>query len=160
MSLKKEDYERLDNLPDDEAILELDELLGTENDKQIVKEDVSGIVEQEEKIVYYEIENIFKNPESKAYRSRLRMWKNPPVLVIKDSDDNQVQFALTENLTNDLIESLNEVQRAYYGFAEPERKDLPDKFTERIAVYFKEAPVKTSVGIFVLLFTLFLLIWS
>lgn len=160
--LSKEDYpelnfEELDNMEDDEAVLEIDKFI-EQNDKVVERDYLSSLIEQEDNnLVYYEVENIYKNENNRAYKNRLILKKNPPILVIKDIEDNEANFILTENLTDELIETLKEVKRAYSGFSGPSKLDRPKKFLDKFGYYAKENPIKVIVPfiIIVLLLTLF-----
>ena len=144
------DFKKLDEMSDDEAILEIDKFT-KENDTIIEQDYLSSLVKQEYRLVYYEIENIYSNPKSKAYRSRLKLKKDPPVLTIKDDYDNEAVFYLTENLTDELIGTLQQVKRAYYGFSGPAPLDVPDKFIDKIGYYAKNHPLKVFLPILTLI---------
>lgn len=150
------DFERLDSLPDKEAIDEINTLFD-ENDRLVEKDYLSSFLEQQDRLVYYEIENIFKNSKTKAYKNRLILKKNPPVLVVKDDLENEARFILTENFTEDLIKSLKEVQRAYYGFSAPKEMDIPDKWSEKVFYFLKRNPLKIIIPI-ILIIALIILI--
>lgn len=150
------DFERLDSLPDKEAIEEINTLFD-ENDRLVEKDYLSSFLEQQDRLVYYEIENIFKNSKTKAYKNRLILKKNPPVLVIKDDLENEARFILTENFTEDLIKSLKEVQRAYYGFSAPKEMDIPDKWSDKVFYFLKRNPLKIIIPI-ILIIALIILI--
>lgn len=149
------DFKKLDKMTDDEAILEIDKLTD-ENDTIIEQDYLSSLVEQKDRLVYYEIENIYRNPKSKAYKNRLLLRRSPPILIIKDDFDNEANFFLTENLTDELIDSLQQVKRAYYGFSGPTKLDMPDKFIDKIGYYAKNQPIKVIIPIILIVILVFL----
>lgn len=150
------DFNKLDSMSDDEAILELDKMTG-KNDELIEKDYLSSLINQKDRMVYYEVENIYNNPQKKTFQNRFKMRKNPPILVIKDDVGNEAKFFLTENLTDELSETLRQVKRAYYGFHKPSDMYVPEKFHEKIRYYIKNNPFKILSSIFLILFLLTLL---
>lgn len=151
------DYELLDSMSDDEAIIELDKITG-ENDKIVEQDYLSSLIEQDERLVYYEIENIYVDSKKRRYKNRLKLRKNPPVLIVRDDYDNEASFYLTENLTEELINTLNQVQRAYYGFDGPSDLDIPDKFIDKIGYYAKNNPFKLLLPILVIALIVMLIV--
>ena len=145
------DVEKLDKMSDDEAILELDKVM-SQNDEVVEKDYLSALLDQGERLVYYHVENIYHNEETRAYKNRFKLRKNPPVLIVRDEDDNEVRFYLTENLTDELSETLKQVKRAYYGFNGPQDMNVPDKLLDKIKYYIKKKPLKISVTILIVLF--------
>lgn len=144
------DFDRLDELSDDEAIVELDKVID-ENDKLIERDYLTALAEQNDgKLVYYEVENIYKSPSSNMYKNKLRLRKDPPTLVIKDDYGNEASFKLTENLNNDLSRTLNEVDRAYLGFSGPKKLDVPDNFKDRMKYYVKNDFFKLLLPVIVI----------
>ena len=132
-----------DNLPNDNS---------EKNDSIIIRDYLSSLVNQGEQIVYYEVENIYSELGSKKYKNKLLLKKDPPTLLIKDNLDNEAVFYLTENLTDELINTLKEVKRAYYGFDSPIDINLPNKWSEKVLYYTKKHPFKILFPIFVILF--------
>lgn len=152
-TLKNEDiidYDKLDEMSDEEAITELDKIMG-QNDTLIEKDYLSSLVEQEDRLVYYEVENIYRNSQSKAYKNKFNMRKDPPVLVVKDNYGNEAEFHLTENLTDELIHTLGEVKRGYLGFSGPIDLNRPTKLIDKIKYYFKKNPFKIAFPILLII---------
>lgn len=147
------DYKRLESLSDDEAVIELDKLTG-QNDEIVERDYLSSLVSQDDRLVYYEIENIYSNEEARAFKNRLKMRRDPPVLVVKDDFGNQAKFYLTENLTDELTETLRQVKRAYHGFNNPSDMNMPEKFVDRVKYYIKNNPFKVSATVFLILFAI------
>lgn len=143
--------EKLEGLNDKDSIEELDKLTG-QNDSILEKAYLSGLIQQEEKEIFFEVENIYYNPEKRLFKNRLKLRKDPPVLVIRDSEGIEVEFKLTENLTDELTETLKQVKRAYYGFSSPSDIHVPSKTSEKIIYLIKKNKVKLIVTIFILLF--------
>lgn len=146
--LDNEENERM--LDDDEEVLEI------ENDTLIEREYLSSLLEQKDRLVYYQVENIYKDEKKRLYRSRLNLKKDPPVLVIRDDEENEVRFYLTENLTDELSETLRQVKRAYYGFSGPSDINMPKGFFNKIKYYIKNNPLKVIGGIAILGFLIIL----
>lgn len=139
------------SITDDEAIEKLDETTG-KNDKIIAKDYLSIVVEQEkDKLVYYEIENIYKGDTGKRYKNRFNLRKEPPTLTLRDNLDNEATFLLTENVTEDLVKSLKEVQRAYAGYSGPQDLNMPESLFGKISYYFRKNPIKIIFPIFVII---------
>lgn len=134
--------EDLDDMTEEEAIAKLDEILG-ENDSIVEQDYLSSLVQQEDRLVYYEVENIYQNAKKRTYKSKLKLRRHPPTLTVRDDLGNEAIFYLTENLTDELIETLKDVKKAYLGFSGPSKMGVPDKFTDKILYYMKENPIKT-----------------
>lgn len=145
------EIKRLDGLSDDEAIIELDKLTG-KNDSIIEKDYLSSLVEQNDRVVYYSIENIYQSKSRRRFKNRMKLRKEPPVLIIKDDLGNEAIFYLTENLTDELSETLRQIKRAYYGFSSPTDINMPDKLLDRIKYFIKKNPFKILSTIFLILF--------
>lgn len=130
----------------------------SKNDSILEKGYLTSLIKQgegdEESLVFYEVTNIYSNTKKKIYKNKYRLKKEPPLLTIKDSEDNLVEFELTENFTNELMSTLNEVKRAYYGFEGPVDINAPDKFLDKVKYYVSKNPVKLIllVGIFIYFF--------
>lgn len=148
------EFEYLNDLSDDEAIIELDKLV-QKNDKILEQASVATLIEQDEdeNLIFYNIKGLHRNKDEKAYKNRLTMRRNPPILEIKDSDENEVSFLLTENLVKTLQDSLGEVERAYNGYAKKETKvkkeSIGDKLT-KLKLFMKDNPAK-AVAAFALI---------
>lgn len=138
--------DNLENLTDDEFINSFDK-----NDEILKKDYLSSLVDQKERIIYYEIENIYSNKEKRKYKNKMQLKKNPPILIIKDDFENEAIFYLTENLTDELIDTLKEVKRAYYGFDGPMDLNAPNKFIDKIIYYAKNKPFKLALPIIVVI---------
>lgn len=147
------DLSRLEQMSDDEAVIELDKLTG-KNDEILEKDYLSSLVSQDDRLIYYEVENIYNDPKKKVFRNRLKMRRDPPVLVIRDDFENEAKFYLTENLTDELSETLRQVKRAYYGFNNPSDIHMPEKFIDKIKYFIKKNPFKVLSTILLLLFIL------
>lgn len=130
----------------------------TKNDSILERDYLSSLVEQEDRLVYYEVENIYSNQKTKSYRNKLSLKKDPPVLVIKDNQENEASFLLTENITNELLGTLKEVERAYYGFSGPKELNQPSGFKNRLFFYFKSQPLKLLLPVLITAFTLFFIL--
>lgn len=150
------DFDKLNELSDDEAVKELDKMTG-KNDELIEKDYLNSLINQKDRMIYYEVENIYSNPEKKIFQNRLKMRRNPPTLTIKDDLGNSAKFTLTENLTDELSETLKQVKRAYYGFHKPSDMYVPERFVDKIRYYVKKNPFKILSGIFLILFLLTLI---
>lgn len=150
------DFDKLNKLSDDEAVKELDKMTG-KNDELIEKDYLNSLINQKDRMIYYEVENIYSNPEKKIFQNRLKMRRNPPTLIIKDDLGNSAKFTLTENLTDELSETLKQVKRAYYGFHKPSDMYVPERFVDKIRYYVKKNPFKILSGIFLILFLLTLI---
>lgn len=150
------DFDKLNKLSDDEAIVELDKMTG-KNDELIEKDYLNVLVNQKDRMIYYEVENIYNNPNKRTFQNRFKMRRNPPSLVIKDDMGNEAKFNLTENLTDELSETLRQVKRAYYGFHKPSDINVPEKLHDKIRYYIKNNPFKILSTIFLILFLLTLL---
>lgn len=132
-----------------------DEETEIERNDEIIEQDyLSSLVDQKERLVYYEIENIYSDMDNRKYRNKSKLKKDPPTLIIKDDFDNEAIFYLTENLTDELIETLGEVKRAYYGFSGPVDLALPDKFMDRIIYYSKNKPLKLALPVIIIILTI------
>lgn len=151
--VKPIDYEYLDSLTDDETILELNKIID-KNDSIIEKDYLSSLLQQEDRLIYYEVENIYKSENSKVYRNKLSLKNSPPMLIIKDDYENEATFKLTENLVDELTNTLHEVKRAYYGFSEPIKNDIPDKFIDKMVYYAKSNPIKFILPIIIVIITI------
>lgn len=136
----------LENLTDDEFVNSFDK-----NDEILKRDYLSSLVDQKEQIVYYEVENIYSNEEKKKYRNKMQLKKDPPILIVKDDFGNEAIFYLTENLTDELIHTLKEVKRAYYGFDGPLDMNAPDKFIDKMVYYAKNKPLKLILPIIVVI---------
>lgn len=145
------EIKRIEDLPDNEAIIELDKLTG-KNDSIIERDYLSSLVEQEDRVVYYSIENIYHKKSNRTFKNRMKLRKDPPVLIVKDDLGNEAIFYLTENLTDELSETLRQVKRAYYGFSSPTDINIPDNFLDRIKYFIKKNPFKILSTIFLILF--------
>lgn len=145
------DLEKLEGLSDDEAVIELDKMTG-QNDKILEKDYLSSLIKQEDRLVYFEVDNIYYNPKKRIFKNRFKMRKDPPVLIVRDDFGNEAQFYLTENLTDELAESLRQVKRAYYGFNNPNDINAPEKFLDKVKYYVKKNPYKIATTIALILF--------
>lgn len=152
----KVDFDKLNKLSDDEAVVELDKMTG-KNDELIEKDYLNVLVNQKDRMIYYEVENIYNNPNKRTFQNRFKMRRNPPSLIIKDDMGNEAKFNLTENLTDELSETLRQVKRAYYGFHKPSDINVPEKLHDKIRYYIKNNPFKILSTIFLILFLLTLL---
>lgn len=117
---------------DDELVCEL-----INNDKIIEQDNVYSILEQNENLIAFKIEGVYKDVDKRVYNSKKHLSTNPPKLVINDSNENEVTFLLTKDFTNNLMESLEEVNRAYLGYATSKKKE---PFS--LQRLFKEEPLK------------------
>jgi len=124
------------------------------NDEIVERDYLSAVIEQEEALVYYEIENIYKDNKKKEYKNKLKLKKDPPVLTIKDNHDNEVFFLLTEKMTDELIDSLKEVKKAYLGFSGPSDIYKPKELKEKIEYYVKKNFLKIFLPILVIIIVL------
>lgn len=147
------DFSKLQNLSDDEAIIELDKITG-KNDELLERDYLSSLIEQKDRLVYYEVEGIYSNEKTRRFKTRLKLRKEPPTLIVRDEFDNEVKFYLTENLTDELAETLRQVKRAYYGFNGPDDINKPEKFFDKIKFYVKKNPFKLLTTIFLIVFVL------
>ena len=136
----------LENLTDDEFVNSFDK-----NDEILKRDYLSSLVDQKEQIVYYEVENIYSNEEKKKYRNKMQLKKDPPILIVKDDFGNEAIFYLTENLTDELVHTLKEVKRAYYGFDGPLDMNTPDKFIDKMVYYAKNKPLKLILPVIVVI---------
>lgn len=125
-----------EEIDDDEKVLEV------ENDTLIEREYLSSLLEQKDRLVYYHVENIYKDEKRRLYKNKLNLRKDPPVLVVRDDEENEVRFYLTENLTDELSETLKQVKRAYYGFSGPSDINMPKGFFNKVKYYIKNNPLK------------------
>lgn len=141
----------LENLSDEEAIKELDKLV-EKNDFIVSNDEISAVVSQSENLIYFEIEDIYSNPKKKAFRNRFKMRKNPPTLSLKDNKGQEVKILLTENLTEELIQSLTQVKRAYYGFYGPAKKEKQNAIE-----FVKENKIKIIAGFAISVLLIYLL---
>lgn len=155
--LSKADISILDELPDDEAILEIDKLIG-KNDKLIEKDYLSSLVEQEDRMIFYEVENIYKNYSSRRYRNKFNLRKDPPILVMRDDLGNEAEFMMTENLVKEMESTIKEIRRAYLGYSGPEDLLMPDELIDKVKYYTKNNPLKVLFPIalitFIVLFSI------
>lgn len=156
MSDYEVDFDKLESLSDDEAIVELDKMTG-KNDELIEKDYLSSLINQKDRMVYYEVENIYHDPNKKTFKNRFKLRRDPPILLVKDDLGNEAKFYLTENLTDELSETLRQVKRAYYGFHKPSDMYAPEKLQDKIRYYIKNNPFKILSTIFLILFLLSLL---
>lgn len=141
---RKEKIDKLENLSDEESLEELDKIV-SKNDEVMEKDYLSSVVKQkEETLVYFEVENIYSDPEKRAFRNRLKMRRNPPILVIKDDNGQEVKFKLTENLTDELTETLKQVKRAYFGFSGPSDINKPGTKLEKVKFYLNKNKIKLA----------------
>lgn len=141
----------LEDMDEDEAIIELDKI-HKKNDSVLEKDFLSSLIEQnsDNKIVYYEVENIYSNKNKRRYKNRYKLRSNPPILIIKDDSGNEASFVLTENLTDELSDTLKQVKKAYLGFSGPENLDIPDSFLGKIGYYARNNPTKILFPIIVI----------
>ena len=149
-NIKNLDLDYLDTLSDDEAIIEIDKKI-MKNDVVLDESTLRALIEQEhgENVLYFAVTGLFKDEKEKAYRSRLSMRLNPPTLEIKDMNENQVNFALTEAFVEKLIASLEEVDNAYYGYKKPIVKKEKIKLSELPKVIINKVsnnPVKAIIS--------------
>ena len=126
------------------------------NDEILEKDYLSSLIGQEERLVYYEIENIYMNPKKRMYKNKFSLKKEPPILTMRDDCGNQAEFYLTENLTDELIDTLGEVKRAYLGFSGPTDINAPSKFVDKIKYYIKNNLLKVILTILIIIVTLIL----
>lgn len=145
----KINFEELDKLSDDEAIIELDKMIG-KNDKIIETDYLSSLLEQDDRLLYFEVENIYRSHGNKSYRNRLSLKRNPPILKVKDDAGNEAEFNLTENFVDELSDTLKQVKRAYHGYGGPRDLDIPDNFLDRIVYNVKKQPLKLLLPIIIL----------
>lgn len=137
----------IEDMSDDEAVLELEK--SESNDKVLESANLAALISQseDENLIYYKVEGLFKDEQQKSYRSKMSLRRKPPVLEIKDMNDNTVRFLLTENLVAQLTNSLEDVQKAYYGYVPKKKKD-PITLRElptRIMTYAQENPLKVAI---------------
>lgn len=135
---------KLKEMSEDEAILTIEEEARA-NDKVIASEYLSSMIEQDDTLIYFEVDNIYKNNKNLDFRSRRSMRKDPPVLTIQDDANNLASFYLTEKLNDELIAILKQVDRAYLGFGEPKKEDVPDKLIDKIGYYARNNPIKVII---------------
>lgn len=126
-----------------------EEVLDWENDELIEKDYLSSLLQQKDRLIYYEVENIYKDEKKRLYRNKLNLKKDPPVLIIRDEEENEVKFYLTENLTDELHETLRQVKRAYYGFSGPSDINMPKGFLNKVKYYIKNNPLKIVGGVII-----------
>lgn len=126
------------------------------NDEVLEKDYLSSLIGQEERLVYYEIENIYRDSKKRMYKNKFSLKKEPPILIMRDNYGNQAEFYLTENLTDELIDTLGEVKRAYLGFSGPTDINAPSKFVDKIKYYIKNNPLKAIFPILIIIVTLIL----
>lgn len=143
---KKQSLNDMSDISDDEFINEVEA-----NDLIMEQDYLSSLIEQQERLVYYEVENIYSDMDKRKYKNKLQLKKDPPTLIIKDDFENEAIFYLTENLTDELINTLKEVKRAYHGFSGPEDLNLPDKFMDRMIFYAKNKPLKLALPIIIII---------
>lgn len=122
------------------------------NDALIDKDYLEALISQRDRVVHYRIENIYSDEERKNYKNRMKIKRDPPTLIIRDDKDNESIFYLTENLTDELSETLNEVKRAYLGFSGPKDIETPNKVRDKIAYYLRNNYIKIGVGILLIIF--------
>lgn len=146
--LTEEDIKNLEEMPDDEAVVEIDRLIG-KNDKVVESDYLSSLIEQEDRMIFYEVENIYRNYSSRRYRNKFSMRKDPPKLIMEDDLGNIAEFNMTENFVDELEGTIKEIRRAYLGYSEPEDINIPEGFVDRIKYYAKNKPIKILFPIFI-----------
>lgn len=129
-----------------------------ENDSIIEKDYLKALLNQkkEGKLIYFEVNNIYSNEKTRTYKSKLKLKKEPPILTIRDEEENEVEFQLTENFTDELLKTLEEVKRAYYGFDSPVDINAPEKGFEKFKYYFKKNIFKIAVLSLIVIYFLIL----
>lgn len=88
-----------------------------ENDTIVQKNKNSVTVEQDEFYLSYIISGLLKNEDSGKFFSRKTLNSKPPILTIIDSNENEVNFELTQNFTKNLKYALSQVDNAYNGLS-------------------------------------------
>lgn len=144
---------------DDNEEVELnedEEILNWKNDELIERDYLSSLLQQQDRLVYYEVENIYKDEKKRLYKNKLNLKKDPPVLIVRDENENEVRFYLTENLTDELSETLRQVKRAYYGFSGPSDINMPKGFFNKVKYYIKNNPLKIISGVVIVGFLIIL----
>lgn len=126
------------------------------NDELIERDYLQALIEQRDRVVHYRIENIYSDEDKNIYKNKMKIKRDPPVLIVRDNLDNETMFYLTEKLTGELSETLNEVKRAYLGFSGPRDLNRPTDLKGRFKYFFKNNYIKISVGIILLLFFFFI----
>lgn len=139
---------------DDEKFLE-----EIENDKILENSVDWALVEQgNQKLLSYFITGLYKDEKKEVYNTRRTLKKNPPVLTMKDSGDNKVEFVLTKEFSRELMNSLTDVNRAYSGYryntsyAEKPIKEIIKEFPDK----FMKHKVRYTITIILVLFLLYL----
>lgn len=143
---------------DNDTIVDIANYDKKQNDSLLEKDYLSSLIEQEDRLVYYEVENIYSNHKNKRFRNKMNLKKDPPILIIKDDYDNEANFLLTENLTDELLNTLSEVKRAYYGFSGPKDLNQPSNFKDKMFFYFKNQPLKLLLPVTIVAFLLFFIL--
>lgn len=126
--MTEEINESLANLSDDEKMI-----LET-NDELVEQElDFAAVNQLNDNMLLYHIEGLYKDENKTKYIGNRKLIKNPPILNIKASSGEEVNFTLTKEFVKSLSKSIKEVERAYSGYmyvAEKDRKQFTMK--ERI----------------------------
>lgn len=135
---------------DDELIVDFDKMIES-NDFIIERDYLSSLIDQNNKVLYYEVENIYSDKEKRKYKNKFQLKKSPPVLIIKDDFGNETTFQLTENLTDELLGTLKEVKRAYYGFDSPKDINKPDNFIDKVVYTIKKHPFKLLLPLIIII---------
>lgn len=92
----------------------------------------------------YLITNLFKD-DSNKYRSRRNILKDPPKLYLIDSENNEVEFNLTEEFTRNFHKSLGYVVNAYDGNVYLVENNTPKEKLSSFIKKVKDNPVKYSI---------------
>lgn len=133
------------------------EIIDFELKEDVIEEDeLFSLIEQGETVITYSILDLYKNENKKTLRSRSSMKAEPPILSIQDSENNEVNFLLTEEFTKNLIYSLETVNRAYKGLQSKKKEKLTiQNIIPRTMFAIMDNPIPfILIGVLVIIFIL------
>lgn len=106
---------------DDEACLSI-------NEELLNVEDNSVIVKQDDVLVSWSIENLYD--DNGKVLSKRELKNSPPILKVVNSNDEEVAFVLTKELSAILANHFENTYRAYFGLRPKSERTFREKISD------------------------------
>lgn len=135
-----------------------DEELLAGDDQPIKDDELIALFSQEEGVVAWELTNF--QDENGDLKSKRQLRESPPMLTVKSSSGDFVEFALTKGFNKSLLEALKSVDRAYFGVDSRKKKFSFADAAETAKLWFTNHPIRAiltvaAVALFVVLIVVF-----
>lgn len=140
-----------------------DDAVFLSEDNIISQEDRLTIIEQLDNVISWRIDNFYDDDDNPYSKRKLK--SDPPVLRLEKSDGDFAEFMITEDFANSLSHLFNSIDKAYKGYSPKKDKRVLNQENvkndfELYKNWVKVNPVKTGVGVILILLVIALLFFG